>query len=43
MKNKKQNMKKKELDLKIVTVKQAIMELRSNPVLIRKMEKVLSC
>ncbi|MCX6750951.1 MAG: hypothetical protein NTZ83_05815 [Candidatus Pacearchaeota archaeon] len=43
MENKKQNMKKKELDKKVVTVKQAIMELRSSPALIKEMEKVLSC
>jgi hypothetical protein len=43
MKNKKQQPKKKELERKIVIVKQAIMELRSDPILIKKMETALSC
>jgi pantoate kinase len=43
MKNKKQNMKKEELERKVVIVKQAIAELRKNPDLMKKMEKVLVC
>jgi hypothetical protein len=43
MENNKQNMKKEELEKKIVIVKQAVMELRENPNLIKKMEKILVC
>ena len=41
MKNKKQDMSNKELERKVVIVKQAIKELRSNPLLMKKMEKTL--
>jgi hypothetical protein len=43
MENKKQKMKKEELERKIVIVKQAVMELRENPKLMEKMEKALLC
>jgi len=43
MENKKQKIRKEELERKIVLVKQAVIELRENPQLMKRMEKVLIC
>lgn len=43
MENKKQKMKKEEVDKKIKVVRQAIIELRSDSKLMKKVEKVLAC
>jgi hypothetical protein len=40
---KKKCVKKEDLERKIQIVRQAIIELRSNPDLMKKMEKTLSC
>lgn len=43
MKNKKEEIEKKEIEKRIKIVKRAVKELRENPLLIKKMEKVLVC
>lgn len=43
MENKKQKIRKEELEKKIVLVKQSVIELRENPQLMKRMEKVLIC
>ncbi len=41
--NNKEKGSKEDIEKRIVIVKQAIIELRENPHLIQKMEKVLAC